>query len=80
MKKKCCHVRMLSPNKIILQQRYNLDSVIDEHQYNPLIQSAINSFAPEPPVIAMRIHVLSTLSDVISFNSQGQLCPLACAE
>ena len=36
-----------------------------------------NPFAPEPPV---RIHVLSTLCDVISFNSQGQLCALTCAE
>ena len=32
---------------------------------------------PEPPV---RIHVLSTACDVISFNGQGQLCPLTCAE
>ena len=28
----------------------------------------------------MRIQVLSTLCDVISFNGQGQLCPLTCAE
>ena len=28
----------------------------------------------------MRIHVLSTPCDVISFNGQGQLCPLTCAE
>ena len=28
----------------------------------------------------VRIHVLSTLCDVISFNGQGQLCPLTCAE
>ena len=28
----------------------------------------------------MRIHILSTLCDVISFNGQGQLCPLTCAE
>ena len=28
----------------------------------------------------MRIHVLSTLCDVISFNGQGQLCPLTCAD
>ena len=37
----------------------------------------INPFAPEPPVW---IQVLSTICDVISFNSQGQLCPLTCAE
>ena len=37
----------------------------------------INPFAPEPPV---RIHVLSTPCDVISFNGQGQLCLLTCAE
>ena len=28
----------------------------------------------------MRIHVLSTACDIISFNGQGQLCPLTCAE
>ena len=28
----------------------------------------------------MHVHVLSTLCDVISFNGQGQLCPLTCAE
>ena len=28
----------------------------------------------------MRIHVLSTLCDVISFNGQGQLCSLTCAD
>ena len=37
----------------------------------------LNPFAPEPPV---RIHVLSTACDVISFNGQGQLCPLTSAE
>ena len=40
-------------------------------------QGKINTFAPEPPV---RIHVLSTPCDVISFNGQGQLCLLTCAE
>ena len=28
----------------------------------------------------MRIHVLSTACDIISFNGQGQLCPLTCVE
>ena len=37
----------------------------------------LNPFAPEPPVW---IHVLSTLCDIISFNSQGKLCALTCAE
>ena len=37
----------------------------------------LNPFAPEPPV---RIHVLSTSRDFFSFNGQGQLCPLTCAE
>ena len=37
----------------------------------------LNPFAPEPPV---RIHVLSTPRDVISFKGQGQLCLLTCAE
>ena len=36
MKKKCCHVRMLSPNKTCSKD--NLDKVIDVQQYNyPLI-------------------------------------------
>ena len=39
--------------------------------------TTLNCFAPEPPV---RIHVLSTACDVISFNGQGQLCPLTCVE
>ena len=37
----------------------------------------LNPFAPEPPVL---IHVISTPCDVISFNGQGQLFPLTCAE
>ena len=28
----------------------------------------------------MPVHVFSTACDVISFNDQGQLCPLTCAE
>ena len=36
-----------------------------------------NPFAPEPPV---RIQVLSTFCDIISFNGQGQLSSLTCAE
>ena len=32
---------------------------------------------PEPP---MQIYVPSTACEVISFNGQGQLCPLTCAE
>ena len=40
----------------------------------------LNPFVPEPPVTAPRIHVLSTPCDVISFNDQGRLCPLTCAE
>ena len=35
MKKKCCHARMLSPNKSCGKD--NLDGVIDVQQYNPLI-------------------------------------------
>ena len=78
MKKKCCHVRMLSPNKSCSKDITWMESLTSTHEYNPLIQSsAINPFPPEPPIIAMRIHVLSTLCDVIRFNSQGQLCPLA---
>ena len=36
-----------------------------------------NPFTPEPPV---QIHVPSTTCGVISFNGQGQLCPLMSAE
>ena len=43
--------------------------ILHKHCFNP--------FAPEPPV---RIQVLSTLFDVISFYGQGQLSPLTCAE
>ena len=38
MKKKCCHVRMLCPNKSCSKD--NLDQVIDMQQYNPLIPQA----------------------------------------
>ena len=39
MKKKCCHVRMLSPNKSCSKD--NLDGVIDVQQYNPLIHQQL---------------------------------------
>ena len=40
MKKKCCHFRMLSPNKSCSKD--NLNQVIDRQQYNyPLIQLAV---------------------------------------
>ena len=40
MKKKCCHVRMLSPNKSCSKD--NLDRVIaDVQQYNPLIHQQL---------------------------------------
>ena len=42
---------------------------------SPLTHSPLNR--PKPPV---RIHVPFTACDVISFNGQGQLCPLTCAE
>ena len=35
MKKKCCHVRILSPNEYCSED--NLDQLIDVQQYNPLI-------------------------------------------
>ena len=41
--------------------------------YSFTIKLPVDPFAPEPPV---RIHVLSTACDVISFNGQGQLCLL----
>ena len=40
MKKKCCHVRMLSPNKSCSKD--NLDRVIDVQQYNPLLHQQFN--------------------------------------
>ena len=39
IKKKCCHVRMLSSNKSCGKD--NLDGVIDVQQYNPLDTSAV---------------------------------------
>ena len=39
MKKKCCHVRMLFPNKYCSKD--NLDRVIDMQQYNPLIHQQL---------------------------------------
>ena len=39
MKKKCCHVRMLSPNKSCSKD--NLYRVIDVQQYNPLIHQQL---------------------------------------
>ena len=39
MKKKCCHVRMLFPNKYCSKD--NLDPVIDMQQYNPLIHQQL---------------------------------------
>ena len=39
MKKKCCHVRMLSPNKSCSKD--NLDRVIDVQQCNPLIHQQL---------------------------------------
>ena len=37
----------------------------------------LNPFAPE---LLMRIHFVSTTHDIMSFNGQGQHCPLTCAE
>ena len=51
MKKKCCHVKIMCPNKSCSKD--NLDQVIDMQQYNPLIhqqlreskiQAAIHTF------------------------------------
>ena len=39
-----------------------------------------NPFAPELPVTAHAGPRASTSCDIISFNGQGQLCPLTCAE
>ena len=40
----------------------------------------LTHFAAEPSVTPVQIHILSTPRDVISFNGQGQICPLTCAE
>ena len=47
------------------------------HKLTLMYKVVFNPFAPEPPV---QILVPSTACDVISFNVQGQLCPLMCAE
>ena len=53
MKKKCCHVRMLSPNKSCSED--NLDGVIDVQQYNPLIHQQLR----ESKIQAV-IHIYAT--------------------
>ena len=53
MKKKCCHVRMLSPNKSCSKD--NLDRVIDVQQYNPLIHQQLR----ETKIQAV-IHIYAT--------------------
>ena len=53
MKKKCCHVRMLCPNKSCSKD--NLDQVIDMQQYNPLIHQQLR----ESKIQAV-IHIFAT--------------------
>ena len=49
MKKKCCHVRMLSPNKSCSKD--NLDRVIDVlQQYNPLIHQQLRDSKIQAPM------------------------------
>ena len=45
-----------------------------------MIACTVNFQAHDYIIPPVRIQVLSTLCVVISFNSQGQLCPLTCAE
>ena len=47
------------------------------HKLTLMYKMVFDPFTPEPPV---QILVPSTTCDVISFNVQGQLCPLMCAE
>ena len=47
------------------------------HKLTLMYKMVFNPFAPEPPV---QILVPSTACDVISFNVQGQLCPVMWAE
>ena len=47
------------------------------HKLTLMYKMVFNPFAPEPPV---QIFVPSTACDVISFNVQGQLCPVMWAE
>ena len=53
MKKQCCYVRMLSPNKSCSKD--NLDRVIDVQQYNPLIHQQLR----ESKIQAV-IHIFAT--------------------
>ena len=53
MKKKCFHVRMLSPNKSCSKD--NFDGVIDVHQYNPLIHQQLRQSK-----IQAVIHIFAT--------------------
>ena len=65
MKKKCCHVRMLSPNKSCSKD--NLDRVIDVQQYNyPLIHQQLR----ESKIQAV-VHIFSTTQKGHEENSQS---------
>ena len=73
---------ILSPSSSKQKGKKNTWSQVNSHQsilhknyffYCEHFNFPINPFAPEPPV---RIQVLSTLCDVISFNGQGQLSSL----
>ena len=62
MKKKCCHVRMLSPNKSCSKD--NLDRVIDVQQYNPLIHQQLRESKTQAAIacvasVCARVHLES---------------------
>ena len=59
MKKKCCHVRMLSPNKSC--RKDNLDRVIYVQQHNyPLINQPLRESKKIQAAIHIIIHVYAT--------------------
>ena len=71
--KQVCHTERpicLTLKDVFISQSYfaTLDTRTKVVQFNP--------FTPEPSIITR----VDTTCDVISFNGQGQLCPLTCAE
>ena len=73
---------MLKPGHVSVSVVYFLPfSYVFVLKLRESLLKSLNPFAPEPPITApLRIQVLSILCDIVSFNGQGQLSSLTCAE
>ena len=73
---------MLKPGRVSVSVVYVLPfSYVFVLKLRESLLKLLNPFAPEPPITApLRIQVLSILCDIVSFNGQGQLSSLTCAE